>query len=97
MIRLIFTILFFSFSLYCFPQEYVKVWGVEFNTLCLPDRNKWDYEVGFIRNTELQYYSCKRSGNVRIKDMVLMISARNESYNRSNYTPASLILKFKGD
>lgn len=78
-------------------QKWVKVWGDEFNTPGLPDTSKWSYEVGKIRNNELQYYTVKRSENARIQDTVLIIEARKEKYMGADYTSASLISKFKGD
>ena len=77
-------------------QKWVKVWADEFNTPGLPDTNKWNYEVGMIRNNELQYYT-KRSQNARIEDTTLIIEARKESYNGAKYTSASLHTKYKGD
>jgi len=84
-------------AVYAFPQKYVKVWGDEFNSPGLPDSTKWDYEVGKVRNSELQYYTYKRSENARIQDTVLIIEARKETYQGAGYTSASLISKYKGD
>ena len=33
------------------------VWSDEFNYQGLPDPAKWDYETGFVRNHENQYYT----------------------------------------
>ena len=85
------------FSFYAFPQKYVQVWGDEFNTPGLPYSTKWDYEVGKLRNDELQYYTAKRSENARIQDTTLIIEARKESYMGASYTSASLISRYKGD
>jgi beta-glucanase (GH16 family) len=92
---LIFFISFFSFQVY--SQKWVQVWGDEFNTPGLPDTAKWTYEVGKLRNDELQYYTVKREENARIQDTVLIIEARKEAYMGANYTSASLISRFKGD
>lgn len=80
-----------------FSQKWVKVWGDEFNTPGLPDTTRWDYEVGKVRNSELQYYTYRRSENARIQDTVLIIEARKEPYQGASYTSASLISKYKGD
>lgn len=86
-----------SLTLSAYSQKYVKVWSDEFNTPGLPDSTKWGYEVGKVRNAELQYYTYKRSENARIQDTVLIIEARKESYKGADYTAASLISKLKGD
>ena len=87
----------FCLTIQAFPQKYVKVWGDEFNTSGLPDSTKWDYEIGKVRNDELQYYTWKRSENARIQDTVLIIEARKEAYKGASYTSASLISRYKGD
>jgi len=85
------------FTLQSYSQKYVKVWSDEFNTPGLPDSTKWGYEVGKVRNSELQYYTYKRSENARIQDTVLIIEARKEDYKGAAYTSASLMSKYKGD
>lgn len=95
----LFSILCFSLCL-CFQawsQKYVMVWNDEFNTPGLPDSTKWDYEIGKLRNNELQYYTYKRKENARIQDTVLIIEARKESFMGAAYTSASLKSKLKGD
>ena len=66
------------------------VWSDEFDRDGLPDAAKWDYEVGFIRNKERQYYTKSRSENARIDGGVLVIEARREQYEGAEYTSASL-------
>lgn len=90
-------LLLICFASQAFPQKYVKIWGDEFNTPGLPDSTKWTYEVGKLRNNELQYYTAKRLENARIQDTVLIIEARKEAYQGAAYTSASLISKYKGD
>ena len=47
------------------PEGYTKlVFQDEFNGTGLPDESKWGYEVGFIRNHEMQYYTERRVENV---------------------------------
>ena len=85
------------FSVSVFAQKYVQVWGDEFNTPGLPDSTKWDYEIGKIRNNELQYYTYKRPENARIEDTVLVIEAHKESFFDAAYTSASIISRGIGD
>ncbi len=80
-----------------FSQKWVKVWSDEFNTPGIPDSTKWDYEIGRVRNDELQFYTYKRTENSRIQDTVLILEARKEAYQGANYTAASLISRYKGD
>ena len=70
-----------------------------------PDPNKWDYEVGFIRNNELQYYTHARKENARVEGGCLVIEGRKEKYpvggakagakRVADYTSASLITRGK--
>ena len=90
-------IVLFLFSTTLSAQKYVQVWGDEFNTPGLPDSTKWGYEIGKIRNAELQYYTSKRIENARIEDSVLIIEARKEKYSGADYTSASIISKGIGD
>lgn len=87
----------FGLCLQTFSQEYVMVWNDEFNTPGLPDSTKWGYEVGKVRNNELQYYTYKRPENARIQDTVLILEAHKEKYKDASYTSASIISKMKGD
>jgi len=91
------TILLILITLTVSAQKYVQVWGDEFNTPGLPDSTKWGYEVGKIRNNELQYYTYKRLENARIEDSVLIIEARKEKYSGADYTSSSIISKGIGD
>ena len=72
---------------------YELVWSDEFNTDGLPDSSNWSYEVGAggWGNNEWQYYTNKRTDNARIENGSLIIEARKESYQGSNYTSARLI------
>jgi beta-glucanase (GH16 family) len=89
------SLLFFSFILSA--QNYVQVWGDEFNTPGFPDSTKWSYEVGKLRNNELQYYTAKRLENARIEDSLLILETRKENYEGAQYTSASIISKGIGD
>lgn len=75
--------------------EKVLVWSDEFDYEGLPDPSKWDYEEGFIRNKEPQYYTRARLQNTFVRDGVLTIKAIKEDYKGAPYTSASIITKGK--
>jgi len=82
--------------------DWKLVWSDEFNYQGLPDTNKWDYEEGFVRNHESQYYTRDRLDNARVEDGHLILECRKEHYTPANhgsveYTSASLITLHKAD
>ena len=70
-------------------SEWKLVWSDEFDKPGLPDPAKWTYEVGFIRNRELQYYTKARKENVRVENGMLVIESRKERFENPNYQPDS--------
>jgi beta-glucanase (GH16 family) len=58
------------------------VWSDEFDRPngAAPDPAKWQYELGYLRNAEKQYYTKDRRENVRVEDGNLIIEARKETY-----------------
>ena len=80
-------------------DDWQLIWSDEFNYSGHPDSQKWSHEVGGHGwgNNELQYYTDKRLENARVEDSVLVIEARKESYNGSNFTSARLVTTNKGD
>ena len=58
-------------------QTFKLVWSDEFNGEGAPDPTKWDYETGYIRNDELQYYT-KSTANTRQHEGNLEITVRKE-------------------
>jgi unsaturated rhamnogalacturonyl hydrolase len=70
-------------------QNWQLVWSDEFNYTGLPDKHKWEYEEGFVRNQEPQYYTVGRSENARVENGSLVIEARKESYPNAAYKPGS--------
>lgn len=77
------------------------IWADEFNGSGLPDSSKWGYEVGFIRNSEKQYYTLDRTQNVRQESGNLVIESLKEDFQGGKYTSASVITlnkkSFEGD
>ena len=73
------------------------VWSDEFDYQGLPDSTKWDYEEGFIRNRESQYYTRNRPENARVENGMLVIEARRDFFSDSAYSSASLITKNKAE
>jgi len=72
-------------------NSYKLVWSDEFNYKGHPDPKKWSYEVGKIRNNELQFYTENRLENARVEAGNLVLEARKEEFKGSHYTAASLI------
>jgi len=65
------------------------VWAEEFNYTGLPDAKKWNYEEGFVRNKEEQYYTRARKENVRVENGMLIIEARKEKFKNARYQKGS--------
>lgn len=70
-------------------REWRLVWSDEFDYTGLPNKSKWDYEHGFVRNRELQYYTRARRENAWVADGVLTITARKERLANPRYRPDS--------
>ncbi|MFT0716768.1 family 16 glycosylhydrolase [Flagellimonas lutimaris] len=70
----------------------------EFDTDGQPNASIWGYEIGTGENgwgnQELQYYT-DRPENVNVQNGVLLITAREESFEGSSYTSARLVTKDK--
>ena len=91
--------------------EWELVWSDEFDYEGLPDAKKWNYELGFIRNKELQYYTEARKENAWVADGHLTITGRKERFKNpqfqsgaehwkqqreyAEYTAASITTRFK--
>jgi len=73
------------------------VWADEFDTDGAPNPEHWNFEIGDGTkqgipgwgNNELQYYT-DRPQNVKVENGVLLITARQESFEGNNYTSARL-------
>jgi beta-glucanase (GH16 family) len=60
--------------------EWKLVWSDEFDRAGLPDASRWDYELGYLRNNERQFYTRARRENARVENGMLVIEARKERY-----------------
>jgi beta-glucanase (GH16 family) len=67
--------------------DWKLVWSDEFDKPGLPDPARWDYETGFLRNHEKQYYTHARRENARVENGMLVIEARKENYKASGAAP----------
>ena len=65
------------------PDGYKLVWSDEFNTDGTPDPKNWNYEKGFVRNNELQWY---QPNNASVKGGILTIEGRKEQVTNPNYS-----------
>lgn len=94
-------------------KNWKLVWSDEFNYSGFPDTTKWNYEIGFLRNHEKQYYTKNRKENAVVKDGFLVITGVKEQFPNAayqagstswqkseamaNYTSASINTKGKAD
>ncbi len=78
-------------------DAYELVWSDEFEQPGPPDSTKWNYDVGGHGwgNNELQFYTKGRPENARVEGGKLIIEARKEPWDSSNYTSAKLISRGK--
>lgn len=72
------------------PVEWKLVWEDQFGKDGLPDSTIWSYEVGKIRNKEIQYYTKERLENARVENGMLIIEARKDNYEGNEVTSASI-------
>jgi beta-glucanase (GH16 family) len=63
-------------------EEYHLVWNDEFNVNGVPDEKNWNYETGFVRNLESQWY---QKENAYCAAGFLIIEARKESRVNPNF------------
>jgi len=66
------------------------VWEDNFDVDGLPDQRTWNFEEGYIRNKEAQYYTKERRENARVENGNLVIEARNDNWNGHKITSASV-------
>ena len=79
--------------------KWTLAWSEEFNGEGLVDGAVWNYERGFIRNREAQYYTAGRAQNVAMRGGNLVITARKEDFSENGqdakYTSGSINTKGK--
>ena len=68
------------------PEGMKLVWSDEFDKDGAPDPAKWNFERGFARNEEAQWY---QPDNARVRNGMLVIEARRERRPNPNYKPGS--------
>ena len=76
-------------SVPAFADDWNLVWSDEFDKPGLPDPAKWDYETGFIRNNESQFYTRQRKENARVENGLLVIEARKEQWKNPDYVAST--------
>jgi beta-glucanase (GH16 family) len=70
-------------------SKWELVWSDEFDRDGLPDPAKWNYEEGFVRNHEKQYYTKERKENARVESGRLVIEGRKEQFKNPRYRAGS--------
>jgi len=65
-------------------------WSDEFDEDGLPDPSNWQFETGYVRNEEEQYYTDARLENCRVFNGKLHLTARNDTFNGHPVTSASI-------
>jgi len=81
------------------PAGWQLVWTDEFDVEGAPDPARWRCDVGGAGwgNKELQFYTDARLENARVEQGHLVIEARREEWQGSDYTSARLTTKGCGD
>lgn len=67
-------------------DDYRLVWHDEFDTAGRPDSARWNYEHGFVRNYEAQWYADE---NVYQRDGLMVIEARPADFPCPSFQPGS--------
>lgn len=70
-------------------NEYQLVWQDEFKVDGKPDATKWNYEIGYIRNDEKQFFTDNLK-NIRVEDGFLILEAHKEEIEGYNYSSGSI-------
>ena len=65
-------------------KEYKLVWADEFDYQGKPDAKKWNFEIGFLRNREKQYYTDSLK-NARVENGHLIIEAHKDKIANKDF------------
>jgi beta-glucanase (GH16 family) len=68
------------------PDGYQLVWSDEFDVDGAPNSENWNFEHGFVRNEEDQWY---QQDNATVEDGILVIEGRKERIPNPNYKAGS--------
>ena len=68
------------------PTEWELVWADEFEVAGRPSPANWTYELGFVRNEELQWY---QPDNATCENGLLVLTARRERVANPHHLPAA--------
>ena len=83
---------------YSTQAQWQLVWQDEFNYTGLPDPAKWGYDAGVLNlNAEVQNYAANRLDNARVENGNLIIEARRDWYQGTEYSSARMVSRNKGD
>ena len=87
MSKILLILILFGLASAAFADDWSLVWSDEFEKEGQPDSTKWDYEEGFVRNEESQYYTRARLENARVENGMLVIEGRRESFENPRFQP----------
>ncbi|WP_296704848.1 glycoside hydrolase family 16 protein [Algoriphagus sp.] len=68
------------------PKGYTLIWEEDFNREGVVDKSKWNFERGFVRNNELQWY---QEANAIQTNGVLRIEGKKEKVTNSRFEAGS--------
>lgn len=72
-------------------SKYKLVWSDEFDIDGQPNQNNWDYEIGFVRNEEAQWYQkenayCKNGKLIIVAKKETKVNPDFQSYNHKDFS-----------
>ena len=101
-----FVLMCLMFTFNANSQKFKKIWSDEFNGKGALSSQKWDYELGYVRNNELQYYTAdsknirQKNGNLEIVVVKEPEAIKGHKYGESamfDYSSGSVISAGKFD